>query len=243
MEGLAFRNIRNVTIIRQRAAIGARMAATMIDLVVIFAYSTVLFLFPPTRDLMFGSPAFAILFYLPVFLYHLLCESFFNGKSVGKYAMRTRVMRADGSPPSLGDYILRWVFRILDMMFAWAVGVLSIILTSKGQRIGDLAAGTVVVKDARPEPIEEWWSPPSDEGKVRFQEAGLLTDREVKLLREALERLGTSREPVERLVARIKERTGLRSERNAAELARILIEDHDTLFRKEGKERRKERTL
>jgi uncharacterized RDD family membrane protein YckC len=237
MEGLAFRNIRNVTIVRQRAAIGARMAATLIDFVVIFAYSSFIFLFPPTGKLMTGSTSFAILFSLPVLLYHLLCETFFNGKSVGKYTMGTRVMRRDGSAPGLGDYLLRWIFRLLDMMFAWAVGIISIILTSKGQRIGDIAAGTVVVRDAAPTPIGEWWSPSSGEEDIRFKEAASLTDQEVKLLREALERHRISPEPLHRLVERIKQRTGLRSDRSEVDLARTLIEDHDALFRTSGEEK------
>lgn len=207
------------------------MAATLIDYIVLFSYLATLLLIPPTFKLMNSSASFAILFILPIFFYHLVCEAVFNGKSVGKFAMRTRVMRTDGSPPSLGDLLLRWIFRSLDSLFFWSVGLLSVIFTEKGQRIGDLAAGTLVVKDSTPPSIETLWAEPDPDHRITFDEAQWLSDQEVEMLREALDRSKNSTVPIERLLAKIKERTGLRSKWGSVAIARTLIHDHDVLFR------------
>ncbi len=232
MEGFAFRNIRNVELVRERGALGARIAATFLDFFVFLAYGIILFLWEPTQELIRGSTTFGVLFYLPVFFYHFICEAFFEGRSIGKYTMGIRVMNLDGSSPTLGNYFLRWIFRSLDMMFGWTVGILSIVLTENGQRIGDLAAGTVLVRDRRPPSIGSIWAPPEEDRELCFEEAAQLTDQEVAVLKEALDRWKYSERPIQALTERIKERTGLETELSPKELARTLIADHDLLFRK-----------
>jgi uncharacterized RDD family membrane protein YckC len=232
MEGHRFRNIRNVEMLRERAALGSRIGATILDYLVLSAYLGAVFLFPQTRDLVFSSSALLILFIMPAFLYHLLCEVFFDGRSAGKYAMGTRVMRTDGTSPTIGNYLLRWILRLLDfMLFGFSVGMLSIVLTEKGQRIGDIAAGTLVVKD-RPTPsIREIWGAPDPNAKVTFEEAAFLSDQEIALLQEALNRWHHAQEPLRGLLQRIVERLGIRDDRSPDHLARTLIRDHDQLFR------------
>src|SRR5690606_34920667 len=86
-----------------------------------------------------------ILFYLPVIFYHLLCEVFMDGQTFGKKAIDIKVVKLDGSQPSVGSYFLRWLLQIVDLPFFGAIGIITILVNGKGQRVGDLAAGTTVI--------------------------------------------------------------------------------------------------
>ena len=82
---------------------------------------------------------------LPAVFYTFLLETFFHGRTVGKRIMKTRVVRADGSVPGVGDFFMRWILLLVDLHVS-CIGIIFIICTSRNQRLGDLAAGTMVVK-------------------------------------------------------------------------------------------------
>ena len=72
---------------------------------------------------------------------------FYGGQTIGKQTMKIKVARLDGSRPGIGDYLLRWILRPFDVtMLLGAVAIITILVNGKGQRLGDLAAGTAVVK-------------------------------------------------------------------------------------------------
>jgi len=83
--------------------------------------------------------------YLPVLFYTFICEAFFNGQTVGKRVMKTRVVNVDGSQPGLGQLFLRWLLLIVDEGMG-LIGVIFIMFNRNGQRLGDMAAGTFVVR-------------------------------------------------------------------------------------------------
>ena len=61
--------------------------------------------------------------------------------------MKIKVIKLDGSSPGLGAYLMRWILRLIDMnLFGGGIAVLCIAITTRDQRLGDLAAGTTVVK-------------------------------------------------------------------------------------------------
>lgn len=79
--------------------------------------------------------------------YSLLCEIFNNGQSVGKRLMHLRVTRVDGSEPTIGSYLLRWLLYPVDLAFGGGLGLVCVLVTKNHQRLGDLAAGTMVIKE------------------------------------------------------------------------------------------------
>lgn len=83
---------------------------------------------------------------LPFIFYHLIFEFFFNGASPGKKIMKLRVVHVDGSSPTLGSFVMRWMMQLLECILFPAVGLLCIIFSKKGQRLGDMMAGTMVIK-------------------------------------------------------------------------------------------------
>ena len=102
----------------------------------------------------------------PMLLYSLITELWLNGQTIGKKLMSIRVISLDGGEPTLGQYILRWITKFFEWPFLFGYVIFSeralyayifitgflgiavvilIVATKKNQRLGDLAAGTVIV--------------------------------------------------------------------------------------------------
>jgi hypothetical protein len=80
-------------------------------------------------------------------IYNFSCEIMLNGQSLGKRSQHIRVLRLDGDPVSLSDVLLRAILQLMDYLLTLgALGALLISTTERRQRLGDMAAGTTVVK-------------------------------------------------------------------------------------------------
>lgn len=113
------------------------------------------------------------------FLYHPVLEVLMQGQTPGKRWIHVRVVSSDGSPAGVGALLVRNLFRLLDSLPAlYALGLLVMLVTREQVRIGDLAAGTVVVYDA----------PHSDEGLRGAVIHERVPPRVAQLLEEWLER-------------------------------------------------------
>jgi uncharacterized RDD family membrane protein YckC len=130
-----------------------RFVAYLIDLVLLGAMVFVAFVI--SLVLSFGTtaglgPAMLALFLL-TWGYGAFCEGLFNGQTVGKRAMRIRVVSERGVPISGAQAILRNLVGTVDGLvpFFFQIALVSMILTRKFQRLGDLAAGTMVVFEER----------------------------------------------------------------------------------------------
>ena len=73
-------------------------------------------------------------------------ESIFEGQTIGKKLIKIKVVKIDGYQASFGDYLIRWLFRIVENnMMGGLIGLVAMIVNSKTQRMGDMAAGTAVI--------------------------------------------------------------------------------------------------
>ena len=88
-----------------------------------------------------------VLLILPFIFYHLIFEFFFGGASPGKKILKLKVVHADGSSPTFGSYLMRWMMFLLECLMLPGIGLLCIIFNKQGQRLGDMMAGTVVIKN------------------------------------------------------------------------------------------------
>ena len=112
----------------------------------------------------FGEASFAVVAGLTlivalvlIWAYFILLEWLWNGQTIGKRVYRLRVINEDGSPAQFTAVLIRNLLRLVDFLPAlYGVGVLAIVLSSKSQRLGDLAAGTYVVRAPRPQ--VDWFS-------------------------------------------------------------------------------------
>jgi uncharacterized RDD family membrane protein YckC len=148
MQTIDIRTTQNVIIEYELATLLDRVLASIIDFVVIFiGYFIVWRIY----SLIAADPQGIFLYFInPVGIllgYHFLMESLGNGQSIGKRALAIQVVRLDGEQTQLMDYLLRAVFYFLDAILTiGTLAAISIAASEKGQRFGDLAANTIVVR-------------------------------------------------------------------------------------------------
>jgi len=151
MDEFQIETAQNVGINQNVANIGDRMLGYLIDSAVILFYVIASILLLVALDLDMGDAwSIYLLVNLPAFLYYVLLETFWDGKTIGKSAMNTRVVKLDGSKPSFANYFVRWILRIVDVVLtSGGAAVLTILIKGNGQRIGDIAAGTTVISEKK----------------------------------------------------------------------------------------------
>ena len=94
--------------------------------------------------LLFGIPFIAAMFFLPI-LYFTFFEAYMNGQTPGKMLVKIKVVKVTGEPIGLGESFIRNILRLIDQLFFYLVGFILIMTNDKKQRLGDMAAGTIVV--------------------------------------------------------------------------------------------------
>ena len=136
-----------VQISQSPASLGERIVAQIIDDFLIICYLVGVSLLITELNFFYITKVlfFLIAVYLPAIFYHFLMELFNHGQSVGKMVMRIRVVKKDGTTPGIGDFIMRWLLQLVDLGFS-GVGALIILISKNSQRLGDLAAGTMVIQ-------------------------------------------------------------------------------------------------
>jgi len=144
------------------AGIGSRFIAVLIDTLLWFACLLVLGLVfwaiqPAVEAFSALSSQWQVAIWtFALFLlnwgYFTLFEAFWNGRTPGKRIARIRVIQRSGRPIGFLESLARNLVRYVDQIpFFYAVGVIVMFITRQHQRLGDLAAGTLVVRDREPE--------------------------------------------------------------------------------------------
>lgn len=154
MSQIAINTSQNVNINFNIASVGERMLAFIIDLLIKVAYVLIVFyLFFNVFDLgyllagldQWSVMAVYIVLTFPVYIYPVVLEGLMEGQTPGKKLMKIRVVKIDGYQASFGDYLIRWMFRLIDTSAAGVIGLISMIVSKNNQRLGDIASGTAVI--------------------------------------------------------------------------------------------------
>jgi len=128
------------------ASIGDRILARLVDYAIITVYC--IGIGEIVSALNIGNTRSEVLFvlavYLPAVFYSPLWETFCNGQTPGKRIRKIKVVNKDGTTPAISSFFMRWLLFGIDMFFC--IGVLAILMSRNRQRLGDLAAGTMVIK-------------------------------------------------------------------------------------------------
>lgn len=188
-----------------------------------------------------------VLFGLPPFCYHLLCEIFLNGQSIGKKALRIKVISADGGQPSVSQYLIRWLFRTVDLPI-WILaaigynslpwwssvflfgGLACILISPYSQRIGDLVAGTILIDTRNRHSWEDTvFTELSDNYRPRYPEVMQLSDKDINTLKSIINSVSKSGDYdlSMRIAERIRTKLNLASDQDSLEFLQTLLMDYN----------------
>lgn len=146
------------------AGIGSRFVAALVDsslitFLLMLTYGTLFIILAVGGDIENQVTALAgisnwliaglsLLSFVFLWGYYIFFEMAWNGQSPGKRLMKLRVVRADGGAVALTESIIRNLIRLIDFLpVAYGVGVVTMFVNAHSRRMGDLAAGTLVVHD------------------------------------------------------------------------------------------------
>lgn len=187
MEIITVHTAQNIDIDYEIGGLGERILAKLIDYAIFLPFLFItIFLAPVLSREALGIYAIAV--YSLFVFYDLICEVFFNGQSLGKRVMKIRVISLDGARPSFGQYLLRWLFRLVDFAVTGGLGALiSAALTENGQRIGDLVAGTALIRSVpRAQNKDMVYVKVDDDYMPLFSQVSQLSDKDIALVHEVI---------------------------------------------------------
>ena len=195
---------------------------------------------------------------LPMLLYSLLTELWFNGQTLGKKIMAIRVISLEGGEPTFGQFILRWVTRFFEwpfffgyiafstanvMVYIFVTGMLGIAVviiisvTNKNQRLGDMIAGTVVVntKSALTVADTVFMQIDKTDYKVMFPQVMRLSDRDINTIKGVLTQAGkrNNYDMCNRVAMKIKEVLQINTDMYVDQFLEKLLADYNYLATKE----------
>ncbi|GHT07559.1 RDD family protein [Bacteroidia bacterium] len=195
MESVGILTGQNVIIKYQTATVVERMCALLLDYLINFAsLFTILFAFFKVFEdwgMLSDGVEYTLfaVFGILAMSYHFLFESILGGKTPGKMIMKIKVTNLDGSTPGIGAYFLRWLLMTVDvLLLSGSIGALFIIFSTYHQRLGDLAAGTIVVKTNPPTllDLDESYYAFSDDYEPTFINVERLTEGQITFITNLL---------------------------------------------------------
>lgn len=233
MQTISVQTTQNVSIQYPVASVGDRILAYLLDLAILIAYATAVIAAFVNMDLNEVWP-WIVFLVMPWFLYHLMFEIFMNGQSPGKRVMSIQVVRVDGTQPGIGNYLLRWVFSLIDFhILSGAIAIIVIATNGRGQRVGDIAAGTCVVKLIAQKEItaSEVFISSEDTYVPVFPQVVQLGSRDIELIQRALDANTNhgNMQPVLMVTDKIKSLLGVQTDLAPAQFLHTIVKDFNHL--------------
>ena len=233
MDNFQIETAQNITIDQNVAHVTTRIGSFLLDILIIISYYVLILFLTSWLNVGIGIKNWAIslILSLPILFYSLLFEILLNGQTPGKWANKIRVVKLDGSKPTLGSYLIRWLLRIIDITIAsGSVAVLTILLNGKGQRLGDLAGGTTVISEKKRVTLQDTLLVDISENYTpQFPQVSLLSDTDIQTVKKVYHRSVKKRKHaiVIKLHRRVIEITGIKTELKPIDFLKIVLSDYD----------------
>ena len=233
MEKVSINTTQNVKISYALAGLGDRIFAYLIDIVIMISITIVLVIILSYTGIIKAQPFTVILALLPAFLYHLVLEIAQDGQSIGKKALDIKVVKLNGSQATFAGYLLRWLLWPIDTFFYGAIAILCITIGGKGQRLGDIAAGTTVIKLRKSGFLKKHTLSDLDEDyKPIFLNATELSPEYVDLIKKAIDaKLNLlDDKPVAAMASKTRNKLKIQSDLPDLKLLHIVLKDYHYLM-------------
>lgn len=240
MNKLLINTPQNVNFEYKLAPVGNRILAFALDygIMLLYVFSVILFLnYTKILDGLDNWSLWGIysIVYLPVFFYTIGCEVLMNGQTFGKKIMKLKVVKIDGTRATFYQYFIRWVSNAVDIFLSMGgVGLTSIILSQKGQRLGDIAADTTVISLKETLNLKETvFEELTVEHTIVYPEVYKISDQEINEIKD-IYNTGYRRknyEIIKALAAKVEIMIGKKSEERPENFVAQVIQDHYYSFK------------
>ena len=231
MDNIAIQTSQNIAIEQTVASVGERIVAAIIDYSFVIVYTLTISI----TGLAESSPLVFSLMVFPIFIfYHLVSELAMNGQTWGKKIMKIKVVKMDGTEGDFVSYLIRWVFRIIDIWFLFgAVSTIVIIMNGKGQRIGDIAAHTTVIRLKERKLNDTLYTKIPDNHNLTFSQVSMLAASDIYTAREVLDYIDEtycseeSMQMAYKAKSAIETKLGVRSELKPEAFLKTIVLDYN----------------
>ena len=137
--------------------------------------------------------------FLLIFAYPAISEPFWRGRTIGKWAAGLRVVTVEAGPIGFREAFIRSIFQIIDILASFgAVALVVSLVTNRSQRLGDVAAGTYVIRDPKSPPhypAVPFTPPMGTEELVAGLDVTKLRPDQERVIRSFLLRVGALSQP------------------------------------------------
>jgi len=232
MDNFQIETAQNISIEQNAAGIGDRILAFIVDMAIIVVYMILAGLLMAGIS---GDNGSEMMYYLvlglPPFLYYLLWETFWNGQSPGKALLQIRVVKKDGSRPQFSNYLVRWLLWIIDVsLTSGGVAVVTILLNGKGQRLGDIAAGTTVISEKQKVSIHNTLAVDLPENyQPKYPQVTVLSDNDIQEIKNLYNeaRKGAQHQIILSLSEKVAQLMDVQFEERPMEFIQRVINDYN----------------
>ncbi|QSB26192.1 RDD family protein [Flavobacterium sp. CLA17] len=241
MSELSINTTQNVKINFKAASAGERIGSYFIDLVIKIAYGIVIsliFFYALQLGKLLDSldtwsrMSILLFLYFPIIIYSITLESIFEGQTIGKKLVKIKVVKIDGYQAGFGDYLMRWFFRLVDIsILSGIIAVITVVSSKKGQRLGDMVAGTAVITLKNTINISHTILEEIGEAYVPTYPLVIkLSDNDMRIIKETFQKADSRNdyETIHKLVSKIETVSGIKNQSgNERDFLRVILKDYN----------------
>lgn len=233
MDNFQIETAQNVSINQNVANVSTRIGSYLLDGLIIVGYAIIMIWILNAIGLVADMESWMIyaIMGLPIFFYSLIFEVLMNGQTPGKYVNKIRVVKIDGSKPTFGSYLLRWMLRLIDISIAsGSVALLTILLNGKGQRLGDIAASTTVISEKKRVSIHDTLVEDIPDDYVpTFSQVTMLSDNDIQTIKEMYRtaKRKSNHGVIVKLHKKIIEITDIKTDLKPIDFVDVVIKDYN----------------
>jgi uncharacterized RDD family membrane protein YckC len=238
----------NIDLSFETAAFYQRFVAWLIDIIIMGGYLLfMLFMFnlfnafsghssSSDKSDWYNVSFLQLIIVSPIFVYHVLSELLLNGQSIGKKVMKIKVISDTGINASLDQYLLRWLLRIVDFSLScYLIGFFTVIGNKQNKRLGDLVAGTLIVKTTQSYDLNDTVFREVESGYVPVYTNVLkLSDRDMNVIKSILDNSikNDNIDLAERAADKIRQVLNITQYKHPFEFLETILKDYNYLANK-----------